>query len=195
MKSLSLEEVANRIKSSLYNNDYEYQRIHMVPRPSKKLAEGFDNVAYICPECESPNTIIAHRNEIHCTHCKTTGKMNEFGFIEGFKYDNLVDWDNFQKPLSYKLLDTEFESDAILYHADYEQKNKRRHRIGKIKFKYSKELFIISGVKEEVIPFDKIYNPIVTLRRILNFTYNDTNYIVKLEKHVMAFLRVIQEKY
>ena len=167
----------------------------MIERPGKKLAEGFDNVAYICPECETANTIVAHKNEIKCTHCNTVGSMNKYGFIEGFKYDNLVEWNEFQKPLSYKLLDTEFESKAILYHVDYTVENKSRIKIGDIVIKYKNETLELSGAKNEVIPFEEIKNPIITLRRMFNFTYNDKSYIVKLESHVMAFLRVTQAKY
>lgn len=195
LKSLSVQEIGEKVKQAMYNNDYEYQRTHMIARPSKKLAEGFDNVAYICPECESANTIVSQKNEIRCTHCNTVGKMNQYGFIEGFKYDNLVDWNNFQKPLSYKLADTEFESEAILYHVDYNAENKSREKIGQVVIKYSDRKFILSGAKEDVIPLGDIKTPIVTLRRMLNFTYNDINYILKLEKHVMSFLRVAQDKY
>jgi hypothetical protein len=195
LQSMGVEEIGNRIKEFLYNNDYEYQRKNMIERPGKRLAEGFDNVAYICPECETPNTIVSHKNEIKCTHCNTVGSMNKYGFIEGFKYDNLVEWNQFQKSLSHKLLDTEFESDAILYHADYKVENKKRRKIGKVVIKYKNKTFELTGARNEVIPFDQIKNPILTLRRMFNFTYNDTSYIVKLESHVMSFLRVVQEKY
>lgn len=193
--SMTVEQIGDRIKTYLYNNDYEYQRIHMIKRPSRRLAEGMENVVYVCPECEATNSIVTHRNEIKCTSCNTVGKMNAYGFIEGFKYDNLVDWNNFQKPLSYKLLDTEFESKARLYHADYEGGRKKRIKVGKVVIKYSNKHFEFSGSLNEKIPFSEIHNPIITLRRMLNFTYNDKNYIVKLESHVVAFLRVIQEKY
>lgn len=193
--SMSLEDITTRIKQYMYNNDYEYQRAYMIKRPGRRLAEGMDNVVYVCPECEATNSIVTHKNEIRCTSCDTVGKMNEYGFIEGFKFDNLVDWNNFQKPLSYKLLDTEFESEAILYHAEYQKGKRKRKKIGKIIFQYKQEQFHITGAKKVTIPFSEIHNPILTLRRMFNFTYDDTNYIVKLERHVTAFLRVIQEKY
>ncbi len=195
LKDMSLEQIEERIKKHLYNNDYEYQRTRMIKRPGRKLAEGFENVVYICPQCEATNSIVTHRNEIKCTNCNTVGKMNEYGFIEGFKFDNLVDWNNFQKPLSHKLLDTEFESKARLYHADYSTGKKKRIKVGKVLIKYSNKHFELSGAVNVKIPFTEIKNPIITLRRMLNFTYNEKNYIVKLESNVMAFLRVIQEKY
>jgi len=195
IESMSVEEVGERIKTYLYNNDYDYQRSHMIKRPSNHLAEGFDNVVYACPECEALNSIISYKNTIKCTSCNTVGKMNDYGFIEGFTYDNLVDWNNFQKPLSHKLLDTEFESEAILYHADYNTGKKKRVKVGKIVLKYKDKQFEISGASKENIPFEDIKNPILTLRRMFNFTYKGKSYIFKLEKHVMAFLRVVQEKY
>lgn len=195
LQTMSLEDIGERVKTYLYNNDYEYQRSVMIRRPGRKLAEGMDNVVYICPECEALNSIVSRRNEIKCTSCNTIGKMNDFGFIEGFKFDNIVDWDHFQKPLSHRLLDTEFESRAILYNANYKSGLRRRTKIGKVVIKYKNKSFEFKGASSEVIPFAEIHNPIITLRRMLNFTYNGKNYIVKLEKHVTAFLRVIQEKY
>ena len=195
LKTMSVPEIGERIKKHLYNNDYEYQRTHMIERPGKKLAEGFDNVVYICPECETTNSIVSHDNEIICTQCNTIGSMNKYGFIEGFKYDNLVDWNNFQKPLSHKLLDDEFKSEAILYHVDYDMENRKRRKIGNVILKYKNYQFEITGASNETIPFEEIKNPIITLRRMLNFTYNNKSYILKLEHHVMAFLRVVQEKY
>ena len=195
LPNMTVEDIEKRVKSFLYNNDYEYQRSHMYKRPGRKLAEGFENAVYICPECEALNSFETNKNEIKCTSCNTVGKMNEYGFIEGFKFDNLVDWDHYQKPLSKRLIKTEFESPARLYHADYIDESKKRVEVGKIVIKYKDKHFEISGASNEKIPFSEINNPIITLRRMLNFTYNKKNYIVKLEKHVSAFLRVIQDKY
>ena len=195
LKTMSVDQIEERVKTYLYNNDYDYQRSHMIKRPSNHLAEGFDNVVYACPECQALNTIVAYKNTIKCTNCNTVGKMNDYGFIEGFTYDNLVDWNKFQKPLSSKLVDTEFESDAILYLGNYKGGIKKREKVGRIVLKYKDKHLELSGATTARIPINEIKNPILTLRRILNLSYNDQNYILKLEKHVMAFLRVLQEKY
>jgi hypothetical protein len=193
LQDLSVEEIALRVKNKLYNNDYEYQRTHMIKHPGKNLAEGFDNVVYICPECEGVNTIVSSKNVIECSNCNTKGKMNEYGFIEGFKFDNIIDWDRFQKPLSHKLLDQEFSSDAKLYYGDYE--TDLRTLVGQVDVKYKNKNLIFSGAHNEIIPINQIKNPHMTLRRMFNFNYENKNYIVKLEKNVAAFLRVIQSKY
>ena len=97
LQDLTVHEVGDRIKKALYHNDYEYQRTAMIKHPGKQLAEGFENGVYLCPNCDSINSIETSGNQITCTSCSTKGAINEYGFIEGFKFDNLVDWDKYQR--------------------------------------------------------------------------------------------------
>lgn len=193
LKDMTLDEIEERVKKYLYNNDYEYQRKHMISRPGKKLAEGFENVTYICPECNTINSIKSSGNEIHCTACNTLGAINEYGFIEGFKFDNLIDWDKYQRQFIPQLKATVIHTSADLYYADYDEGINTE--IGKVNITFDKDTFFFTGALEESIPLHKIVNPIVTLRRNLNFTFEDRNFFIRLNKNVASFLRVAQEKY
>ncbi|MFP4177330.1 MAG: lysophospholipid acyltransferase family protein, partial [Acholeplasmataceae bacterium] len=48
---LSLDEITKRIESHLYHDDYAYQKEVMRPHPGRKLAEGIEDVVYVCPHC------------------------------------------------------------------------------------------------------------------------------------------------
>ena len=92
LPNLTVDEISEIINQKLYNNDYEFQKVKMINRPGKTLAEGLENVLYICPECESVNTLETKGNSIKCTNCNQEGLMDEFGNISGFKFSNPVEW-------------------------------------------------------------------------------------------------------
>ena len=125
--------------------------------------------------------------------CDTKGAINEYGFIEGFKFDNLVEWDYFQRDFIEKLKESTIESSGELFYSDFE--SGYNESVGHVQLTYSNGKFIFSGPLNETIDINEISNPYVALRRDLNFRYNNKNYFVKLEKNSASFLRVLQEKY
>lgn len=193
LKDLSPEQIGNIVNKALYNNDYDYQRQVMVPHPGKHLAEGIENIIYVCPHCESINTIRPSGNEIVCTHCDKTGYVDKFGFIHGFKYDNLIDWDNYQKNFSEKLRQTDIESEGLMTYLNMEDDS--QIPVGRVKLAYSNQILRISGAHDESIPIGKITNATVTLRRDLGFIHDNRHFIIKLDHYNAAFLRILQNKY
>lgn len=193
VKELSIEEIGEIVNKELYNNDYEYQRTAMIKHPGKNKAEGIENVLYICPECETFGKLHTKGNQINCRHCHTTGEVNDFGFIEGFKFDNTVDWDNWQRKFDDSLVNYKMESRMKIY--DVNDTDLSREYLGEGTIKYQDKKFIIDGPIELVLPFEDIRNPMVTLRRNFNINYKDKHYLIKIEEYVTSFLRVVQKKY
>lgn len=191
--NMSLEEINKKVNDEMYNDDYVYQRKVMIPHPSKKAAEGLENILYICPECNSVGTIETKNDEVSCTHCNTVGKVNEYGFIEGFKYDNTVDWDHFQRDFDLKLRDVAFESPGKIYLVNDELLS--RVYLGEINIKSENSLFQVTGDFVKDFPINQIKNPLVTLRRNFNLNYEGEHYLIKIDKYVSSFLRVSQKKY
>jgi len=193
LKDLSVEQIHNRIHEALYNNDYDYQRINMIKHPGKQLAEGLENVIYICPECESINSIETKGNDFRCTHCDTEGHIDEYGFLHGFKFDNLLDWDEFQKPYKEKVEKAIIESSGFLNYLRFE--DDARIPVGPVKIIYKEGKFHFSGALDEVVDLKDIHNPIITLRRDLSFDYGKRHFIIKLDRFGASLLRVAQNKY
>lgn len=193
LEDISLEEISEIINEYLYNNDYEYQREVMIKHPGKNRAKGIENVLYKCPDCEHNMTIISNDNNIECTHCGTLGVINDYGFIEGFKFDNIVDWDRYQKETAHELKDKEFESFGKLYIMNPQKQS--RDFLGEVRIRYYDHAFYINGVRDFKVPFEEIKNPMITLRRNFNFIYKDTQYMIKIERYGASFLRVVQDKY
>jgi len=193
LKDMSLDEIKDRISKALYNNDYEYQRKHMIKHPGKNKAIGFENVVYICPECEAINSIKTEGDRIYCDHCHTEGLMNDYGFIEGFQFDNLIDWDKYQRQFNDKLRKSVVETGADLYYADFTKKDDTL--VGRVSITYKDGTLEFRGALNEVLPINEIRNPVITLRRNLSFGYQDRNFFMRLDSKAAYFLRIAQEKY
>ncbi len=193
LSALSLDEISTIINRKLYNNDYEYQREVMIPHPGDTLAEGLENILYICPNCESLGTLVTHENTIECTHCNTLGTVNEYGFIEGFKIDNTVDWDHYQRQFDQDLQKEVLVSPCTVQL--YDDTSYEYEKLGEGTITYQDRKYHIHCDTDFVIDFDDIKNVNITLRRDFNIFLEDKHYVIKIEKYVSSFLRVAQEKY
>ncbi|MDY0075374.1 MAG: lysophospholipid acyltransferase family protein [Acholeplasmataceae bacterium] len=190
---MTVEEISDVLTEKLYHNAYAYQRTKMVPHPGKKLAEGFENVCYVCPVCESLHTLETHGNEIMCRSCETKGFMDAYGFIQGFPFDNIIDWNQFQRNYKEELKKSTFKSTAKLYFINEE--NLSMEEVGNVILIYENNHFTIHGDLEEKIDLGHISHPTLSLRRDFGFTYNEKNYHFVLDHHMLAFLRIAQDKY
>jgi len=193
VKTMSVDEINETIKKALYHNAYTFQKEHMIPHPGKNLAKGLEDVLYVCPVCKSLHTLKTDGNQICCESCNTQGYMDQYGFIHGFTYDNLIDWNQFQRQYKKALIESSFESKAILYFVN--EKTMGLDQIGDVNLTYKDEKFIVEGNYYQIIPTHEISNPTLTMRRDFAFFYQERNYLFKLEHKAIAFLRIAQDKY
>lgn len=193
LTDLTVEQINTIVNRELYNNDYDYQRKVMIPHPGKNKAEGLENFLYMCPECESFGTLHTKGNTITCSNCHAVGTVNDYGFIDGLRLDNTVEWDNWQKQFTNQLGKEVIESPGKLFLVNDEDLS--REYLGEIIIKSENRKFVISGDVDLILPFDEIKNPLITLRRNFNITHNEKHYLIKIESFVSSFLRVIQSKY
>ena len=66
LKDLSVDEIYGIIVRDMQADAYQYQDEHHVRYRGKGLAEGFENLAYLCPVCHRFDTIHAKDNDIWC---------------------------------------------------------------------------------------------------------------------------------
>jgi len=193
IKEMTISQINETVKKALYVNAYDVQRKEMIPRPGDNLASGLEDILYVCPVCESIHTMQTKKNTISCKACKTEGQYNVYGFIQGFKYDNLVDWDQFQRQYKEKLKQTKIETSGHLF--TYQQSIADLADVGDIKLTYDQNVLYIEGAVDEKIDVKDIINPVVTFRRDLTFTYQENNYYIKMDHSIYAVLRALQDKY
>jgi len=191
--TMSSEEIGLVVNKALYHNDYEYQRRMMIPHPGKHLAEGLENIVYVCPHCQSINTIQTKNNQIRCTACGKEGFVDAFGFIKGFVFDNLIDWNTYQRSFTEQLRKSVITSAGILSYLNIDEGTQLI--IGEILLEYHNEALHFSGALIESIPIDQVSNATITLRRDLGFLFDDRHFNIHLEHCTAAFLRILQDKY
>ena len=193
LAELSLDEINERINKNLYHNAYFYQLEKRIPHPGKQLAEGLEDVLYVCPECESILSMRSKGNHLSCEHCHTEGNVNSLGFIEGFKFDNLIAWNQYQRQFRAKLLDSKLQSKALMSILRVE--DEKQMILGDVDVLYQNQELSFQGAFQAVIPIEEITNATITLRRDLGFVYQEKKYLLKMERYAQAFLRILQEKY
>lgn len=96
---MTVDEVNSVIREGLYLNAYEKQRENPVKYKGKCLAENLETVLWLCPECHSIGKTESLGNDFYCKECGMKLTVNEYGFFEGknLKFDNVLDWNNYQK--------------------------------------------------------------------------------------------------
>ncbi len=193
IEEMNTDEISKLINDAIYNNDYLYQKDKMISHPGKKLAEGLENIIYVCPFCESINSIKTKNNNIKCNVCEHEGFIDEFGFIHDFKFDNLISWNQYQLKFSDKLRKSKVVTKGFLY--IIKMKKRAKIPIGKINIKYDNNIIYISGAYILDIPISEIKNPTVTLRSDFGFIYDNIHYLIKLDHFSAMFLRIVQDKY
>ncbi len=187
------EEIHRTIENAILVDHHAYQKKQMLPHPSPAPAEGLEDILYVCPECESINTLRAKGDRLWCEACRTQGAVDEFGFITGFRYSDPGSWDEFQRAYRDRLVESSFSSPAEIVVHHYGRRTERSY--GRVVAEYRDREIRVTGSVNRTFRVSELKNVIVTLRSKLNFEHRNRNYVLKLDHKAMAFLRVCQEAY
>ena len=175
LKNLSEEEINNKVEKAIYHNDYNWQREKMFDFDRKKRAEGIERLVYYCNKCGSINTVFGENHDIMCTNCGVIGTINKFEFIEGNKFDNLVDYNHDQYQHMDEVINSEFAFYVTLNTVD--TKKLKNHNQGKYHLHYkNKQLFLHKQDHELTFDLEKIKYPVCTMRHSFSFDYENQTY-------------------
>ncbi|MBN2605321.1 MAG: 1-acyl-sn-glycerol-3-phosphate acyltransferase [Bacilli bacterium] len=192
LEKMSVEEIFNKMTSFYYNNDYEWNRIHQHKYIGKNRLLGSHRVIYGCPNCNSVNTLDSFKDTIFCTSCDMKGTINDFGFIEGTKYDNFVDWGEFQENLLRSKLDAKLEFEIEFY--KFDMLVHKKYNLGKKKLTYENSFFYIDN--KYAFDIIKIKGEAYTERKEFSFDYLEETYMFFTEKPklLLDLTRIIKEE-
>ncbi len=95
VSKMSADEIYEIICSDLYENAYERQLKDPKKFTGDRLAEGIENILYICPECGQIETISSKGNEFACT-CGMKGVYDEYGMLNGTRFRTVPEWENWE---------------------------------------------------------------------------------------------------
>lgn len=123
-KDMAAEDIHKKIVNALSFNDFEQTDVCY---KHKKLAEGLENVLYICPHCKTMHSNIAKGNTITCTHCGKTYHLKPNYQFEETDIKNPHDYYQLIKNIEFEDIENkvfDIEVDTVIFSKD--MKNKRK---------------------------------------------------------------------
>lgn len=102
LATMSEEEVYNIITTDLYENAYETQSKFPRRYTGEKLAEGLENLLFVCPKCNKYDSFTTHDDILECKECGLKIKYNVYGMLENSPYDTVYDFSQWQNKIVEK---------------------------------------------------------------------------------------------
>ncbi|XMB67557.1 1-acyl-sn-glycerol-3-phosphate acyltransferase [Mycoplasmatota bacterium zrk1] len=188
INELSIDEIYNLITDKLDVKAFEWQREKMIKVGGQNRAEGLAEFLYKCPECGTYHSIETRGNDIICIECNTKGYLDEYGFIQGFRFDNTVDWNEFQKQYIQELKKCHFKTTGIYVDIDYDIFTSKE--VGQVVLEYGDDQLIISGSKNLRMEIKDIEYFRLTQGNVITFDYQGNHYYIKIDSLHESFLQV-----
>ncbi|QVK19897.1 1-acyl-sn-glycerol-3-phosphate acyltransferase [Mycoplasmatota bacterium] len=188
LKSLSAEEVKLKVEKAIYHNDYEWQRQNMINYARKNKAEGIERLIYYCNKCGSVLSVFGNGSNIECRKCGVIGRINDYGFIEDNKFDNLVDYNKDQYKHIEEVIKSEFSFDITLNIIDF--KKVKNIKQGKYKLKYKDKELLLYGEKDFIFKFENIKYPTKTMKNSFSFDYDEISYNITDCRHINVLYEI-----
>ncbi|MCB9498769.1 MAG: hypothetical protein H6687_02640 [Bacillales bacterium] len=100
-KTLSIEEINDRINKAFVYDEYAYQKEHQIKIDYKGRAEGLHRPLYQCPHCLKEQVMNTKDNKIWCESCGKTYEMDEYGELHALEgeteFPHIPDWYEFER--------------------------------------------------------------------------------------------------
>ncbi len=105
LNDLSLDDVKTKITDALYYNEWEWLENHpQVNYKNKQIAEGLQNILYVCPKCLKQHTLSTKNNSITCSACDLKVELDNRYQMSGCQFKNILEWYEWQTELLRKEL-------------------------------------------------------------------------------------------
>lgn len=206
IRAMSEDELFQHIVEDLYFNIYDYQRTKRHEYITEDPAEHAEIMLYGCPKCRTVGNLRTKGDKIFCT-CGFEATVDNYGFwhSDDMDFDNIVDWDKFQKELIKELTD-KIKGSPDLFFADNKQMISSVHKSdstllsenGEIRL-YGNRVEIKTDEKTITVPLDEIDSVKTSSKmNLLLVTKNDyyeikSSYPRSASKYIVA-IRYLQGK-
>lgn len=116
IRRMSEEEIYQHILEDLYVNAYDEQRKNPCEYLCEDPAESAEIILYGCPKCKSIGKLKTKGDKIFCP-CSFEAKVDNYGFwhSDDLPFDNIIEWDKFQKTLLKDLTDEKKGTTELLF--------------------------------------------------------------------------------
>jgi len=189
LEAVSIEELDQAIVKALRFNDFDWNREHHHIYKSKHRSEGLERYIYACPHCGEVQCLSTMGSKVYCQYCGEIAHFNDYSLIEGVPFDNLVDWDIYQKTRLPFVADKPFHSQGFLYQVTMEDMSNRK--LGSHRIELKDRILTCTGKKHGLsMPIKDIVNLVLIKKNNLMFDYLDRTYYIRIQDP-MLFLDVI----
>lgn len=99
LAAMTADEINAVINRDLYEDAYARQLEAPSPYKGRGLAEGMENLLFICPECGRVDTIRSQGDTVSCSACSMSFRYDTHGMLEGIPFrtvKELADWQKAQ---------------------------------------------------------------------------------------------------
>lgn len=194
LEALSVGDIFEKLVEALKFNDFEWNRVERHVYHNRRRAQGLARYMYVCPICGGHQTISTKGDEIFCHNCGKIAKFDQYSFLEGLPFDNLVEWDAMQKKHLPALAKETLESEATVFLADMNWKRKRKRMLGIFDVSLTNGVITFTNRKrnKSVFTLDValIKGQVLTGKCDLSFDYEEKVYFMRF-RDPMVFLDVI----
>lgn len=99
VKAATAEEIAQRVESKLYYDEFEWLKGHPEVRyRDRRMAEGLENILTTCPVCGKKFALRTKKRKILCEECGEVAVMDDrYGLVGEKPYANHAVWYEAQK--------------------------------------------------------------------------------------------------
>jgi 1-acyl-sn-glycerol-3-phosphate acyltransferase len=192
LENQTAEAIENKIRHELAFNDYEWNRTHQKIYNNKKRAEGLEQYIHWCPKCDGIQTLSTKGPNVFCKSCGKIATFNQFGFIDGLPFDNLITWGSLQQKKIPTISNHAIQTEGKLIELDF-IKNKRI-QLGYFHFTLSNQNCILKN-KKQTIEFDisKMSGLVLNQTNYVSFDYETKTYVFEIKDPIL-YLEVIKYK-
>ncbi len=100
-KTLSVQELNDRIFRAMQRDDYAYQRERGIANTYPRRADGLHNILYQCPHCGREFEMYSEGDTLRCNACGKEWFMDEYGVLhakEGeTEFSHIPDWTRWER--------------------------------------------------------------------------------------------------
>jgi len=89
--AMTVDEVNEIINRDLYEDAYATQLADPKPYRGKNLAQGLENLLYLCPQCGKMDTFHSQGDSVTCQDCGYELHYDQYGMLTGGQYDTVRD--------------------------------------------------------------------------------------------------------
>lgn len=112
LAKMSPAEINEAIARDLYEDAYKTQLANPVPYKGKNLAEGMENLLFICPKCGAVDHFHTEGDTVSCTACDLKFRYTEYGMLEGAPFKTLYYFASWQREEARKAVSNQVAFEA-----------------------------------------------------------------------------------